>query len=737
MEIKTTEFFKNIKKLPPEDSEEFKQLIDWEIEKCTGGVMINGVYISGWLYFHINHWYIRIDTQDNFGNDVRIESLPELRDNEWIRAEYLEQCRKEKKGYMEVGGRQSGKSEMEASYFGMNATLFRNTQNVIVCGNDNDLSLLKDKVDFGLRKLWKGISIPRLDKTWRLNQIRLGYKTPDGEDEIWSYIIIRNAKDGNNTEVAAGTTAKTFIMDEVGKYPFASAFKAAEPAFKGKFGWRAVPILVGTGGAFEHGKDAENFFYNPASNNFLGVPNEKTNNDTAIFLSGLYRQDCKEETTLDKWLETEKGILIPNNSELSKIKINVANKEKAQQLIEKEREAAKTNPDRTLFLKQKMYYPLTVDECFLTENQNIFDVEACKRQKARLLSQERTGTSVELFHDGEKICHKFSDKLPISNFPLRPNDSKDAPVVIYEFPVENPPYGLYVAGVDSYKTGQAKYSDSLGTIYIFKRMTSISGEGYQNMIVASYAARPDKKETWEEQARLLIKYYNARTLVENDELSFIDYMIAKGDARYLETQPEWLKEIVPNTTVKRDYGIHRSAEKIRNFLHGCAKKYMEEVVHQEKDEDGSITKETLGVTKIFDPVLLEELAQYNDDGNFDRVIACFTEGNRVLTKYGYKNIEDVTIDDEVLSHTGNYNKVLNTSKVVHKNELIRIKTIGEDSIIECTPDHPFLVKKIERGKGKYWYSNTKIGEFEWRAADNLSLQDFLLIPKRKFKRIKY
>lgn len=621
MEIKTTEFFKNIKKLPPEDSDEFRQLIDWEIEKCTGGITVNGIFISGWLYWHINHWWIRIDTQDNYGNDVRIEALPELRDNEWLRAEWLEQCRIEKKGYMEVGGRQSGKSEMEASYFGMNATLFRNTQNVIVCGNDNDLSLLKDKVDFGLRKLWKGIAIPRLDKTWRLNQIRLGYKTPDSDDEIWSYIIIRNAKDGNNTEVAAGTTAKTFIMDEVGKYPFASAFKAAEPAFKGKFGWRAVPILVGTGGAFEHGKDAENFFYNPASNNFLGVTNDTNKDETAIFLSGLYRQDCKEEVSLDKWLETEKGILIPNNSELLKIKIQVANKEKAKQVIESEREKAKTNPDRTLFLKQKMYYPLTVDECFLTESQNIFDAEACKRQKARLLSQEKTGVPVELFHDGEKITHKFSDKLPITNFPLRPSDSKDAPVVIYEFPLENPPYGLYTAGCDSYKTGQAKYSDSLGTVYIFKRMTSISGEGYQNMIVASYAARPDKKETWEEQARLLIKYYNARTLVENDELSFIDYMIAKGDARYLEVQPEWLKEIVPNTTVKRDYGIHRSAEKIRNFLHGCVKKYMEEVVYQEKNEEGSIIKEVLGVTKIFDPVLLEELVQYNDEDNFDRVVA--------------------------------------------------------------------------------------------------------------------
>lgn len=621
MEIKTTEFFRNITKLPPEDSDEFRQLIDWEVEKCTGGITVNGVYISGWLYFHTNHWWIRVDDQDNFGNDIRKECLPDLRDNEWIRAEVLETCKKERSGYMEVGGRQSGKSEMEASYFGMNAVLFRNTQNVIVCGNDNDLSLLKDKVDFGLKKLWKGISIPRLDKTWRSNQIRLGYKTPDGEDEIWSYIVIRNAKDGNNSEVAAGTTAKTFIMDEVGKYPFASAFKAAEPAFKGKFGWRAVPILVGTGGAFEHGKDAEGFFYNPEANNFYSVLDETTNKKTALFLSGLYRQDCKDETTLANWLETERGILIPKNSELAKIKILASNKEKAKEVIEKEREAAKNNPDRTIFLKQKMYYPLTPDECFLTEFQNIFDVEAAKRQKHRLSTQEKTGTPIVLFHDGEKITHKFTDKLPISNFPLKTNDLKDAPVIIYEFPIENPPYGLYCAGVDSYKTGQAKYSDSLGTVYIYKRMHNITGEKYQDMFVASYAARPDRKETWSEQARMLIKFYNARTLVENDEMSFIDYMISKGDARYLEAQPQWIREIVPNTTVTRDYGIHRSAEKIRNFLHGCLKKYMEDVIYRETDDDGSIVKEVLGVTKIFDPVLLEEIVQYNDEDNFDRVVA--------------------------------------------------------------------------------------------------------------------
>jgi hypothetical protein len=152
-------------------------------------------------------------------------------------------------------------------------------------------------------------------------------------------------------------------------------------------------------------------------------------------------------------------------------------------------------------------------------------------------------------------------------------------------------------------------------------MHAISGEKYQDMFVASYCARPDKKETWEEQARYLIKYYNARALCENDEISFIDYMISKGDQHYLEKQPDWLKEIVPNTTVRRDYGIHRSSEKIRDFLHGCLKKYTEEAVHVEKDDDGNIISEIKGMSKIFDPVLLEEMIQYNEQGNFDRIIA--------------------------------------------------------------------------------------------------------------------
>lgn len=614
------QFFRHFKTLPPPGTDDFVSLIKEEEAKILGGVTIDGVFISGWLYWHLNHWMIRVDDVDAYGNDIRVEKLPDLRDNEWLRAQHLESCRIDREGYIEVGARQGGKSEFEASFFGMNSTMFKDTQNVIVCGNDNDLSLLKDKVDFGLRKIWVGLQIPRLDKTWRTNQVRLGYKTPDGDDQIWSHIVIRNAKDGHNTEVAAGTTAKSFIMDEIGKYSFAEAFKAAEPAFKGKNGWRAIPILVGTGGAFDNGKDAENFFYNPRSNKFKAITNPD-GTETGLFLSGIYRQDCKYKTTLGHYIEQERNITLPKNSELFMIEMWVSDKEKALKLIQEERAAAKTNPDRTIYLKQVMYFPITVDECFLSASQNIFDIEGAKRQKARLLAQERTGTPVILYDDGDGVKHQFTDKLPITNFPLKVTDNKDAPVIIYEFPMEKPPYGLYVAGVDPYRQGKAEYSSSLGAIYIYKRRHSITGEKYQDMFVASYVARPNDKRTWEEQARMLIKYYNARTLCENDEMSFIDYMISKGDAHYLEKQPDWLKEIVPNTTVRRDYGIHRSAEKIRDFLHGCLKHYTEEIIYKETDENNVTLSETKGMSKIFDPVLLEEIATYNETDNYDRVVA--------------------------------------------------------------------------------------------------------------------
>lgn len=618
MSIKSIDYkdwFINQKRIPDRESEEYKPFFELHKDLCMNGAMMNGVYINPFLYWHLNVWHTEVDVIDERGRINQKYANPFLRDNEWIVTNEIDRAQSERKGLVILGIRRFAKSVLEASYIGWGATFDENSQNVIAGLNAPDIKLITDKLDKGLNFLPEAWRWQRVEDNWK-NQVTLGIKTRGGQRIPFSQILIRNLDEGNNEEAIAGTKPRKLIIDEIGKGNFLRAFQAAVPGFTTPYGWGCSPLLTGTGGDMKRFMDAKSLMFDVDNFNFLTYNNEKDDKRVhGLFISYKYRMEAKEESTLGAFLKQ------PEGSDLYNVKMLVSDEEKALEITTSNLERLKKAGDRVAYLKEKMYYPLEVDDIFLNEDTNIFDIEAAKRQKMRLSNQERTGTPVILFHDGEKITHEFTDKQPITNFPLKNSDAKDAPVIIYEFPIDTPPYGLYVAGVDPYRQGQAAYSTSLGSVYIYKRMHDITGEKYQDMFVASYCARPDKKEKWEEQARLLIKYYNARTLCENDDISFIEYMKSKGDAHYLEKQPEWLKEVVPGTTVKREYGVHRSADKIRDYLHNCLKKYMEAVIYQEKDDDGNIIKEITGVSKIFDPVLLEEIIQYNDQGNFDRIIA--------------------------------------------------------------------------------------------------------------------
>jgi hypothetical protein len=613
--IDYADWFINQKRIPDQGSEEYEQFFEFHKELCQNGAMVNGVYINPFLYWHLNFWNTEVDTIDERGRINQKYANPFLRDNEWVITNEIDRAQIEKKGLVILGIRRLAKSVIESSYVSWGATFDENSQNIIAGLNAPDIKLITDKIDKGLNFLPEAWRWQRIEDNWK-NQVTLGIKTKSGERIPFSQILIRNLDEGNNEEAIAGTKPRKLIIDEIGKGNFLRGLQAATPGFTTPFGWGCSPILTGTGGDMKRFMDAKSLMFDVQNFNFLEYKNEKDESRIhGLFIGHKYRMEAKEPSTLGAFLEQ------PEDSPLHQVKMLVSNQEKADEITNGNLARLKKAGDRVAYLKEKMYYPQEVDDIFLNEDSNIFDIESAKRQKTRLLQQERTGTPVVLFNDDGNIKHEFTDKRPISNFPLKNSDQKDAPVVIYEFPVDNPPYGLYVAGVDPYRQGKSAYSSSLGSVYIYKRMHAISGEKYQDMFVASYCARPDKKETWEEQARLLIKYYNARTLCENDEISFIDYMIAKGDAHYLERQPQWLMEVVPNTTVRREYGIHRSSEKIRDFLHGCLIKYSEGVIFVDKDEQGNVTSEIKGMAKIFDPVLLEEMIQYNESGNFDRIIA--------------------------------------------------------------------------------------------------------------------
>lgn len=92
-----------------EQDDDVKQFWENEAMKLLNGVTINGVFIHSWLYWHINFWKMMIDVGDD-----RIPGNSQLRDNEWMFAEFLKQAEEENKGIFMFGCRRFGKALLDS-----------------------------------------------------------------------------------------------------------------------------------------------------------------------------------------------------------------------------------------------------------------------------------------------------------------------------------------------------------------------------------------------------------------------------------------------------------------------------------------------------------------------------------------------------------------------------------------------------------------------------------------------
>ena len=486
----------------------------------------------------------------------------------------------------------------------------------------------------------------RLTSNWKV-EVKAGWKDKSSNaphpKSSNSNIIVKNFEAGNNSMACNGTRPGFHLIDEIGTLPnLIGCYKDSDGCWwAGNTGKPSCLVFItGTGGDMEVGAEAAEMFYHPSSYNLLEFDNVWEGGDKIgrFIPAGMGNLAYTKKENLNTYLGIDKSEI-----DLTHVGINISDIDKYDQewWIPKYNAAKKSGNSKTL-LKFKAYWCKKPSDSFIVLTKNDFNVEEAKRQQRNIRENFLNGTPVNLvLSDNGMVIHEFTEKLPITEFPVK-EQSKDAPVVIYEFPMENPPFGLYVAGVDPYRHSESEYSDSLGAVYIYKRMHEIGSEKYQDMFVASYVARPNDIKEWNETARRLIKYYNARTLCENDEMSFINYMIDKGDGNYLEDQPEWLRTIVPNSKVNRKKGIHRSAKQIREFLDGQLKEYLDQTIHTEKDENGSVISQIFGVSKVLDPMLLEEIIRFDKEKNFDRVIAAqlaIALANKMNPMFHIKSLE--------------------------------------------------------------------------------------------------
>ena len=151
-------------------------------------------------------------------------------------------------------------------------------------------------------------------------------------------------------------------------------------------------------------------------------------------------------------------------------------------------------------------------------------------------------------------------------------------------------------------------TNSLGSTFIYKRFQNF--EEYYDIIVAEYTGRPSTAEEYYENVRKLLVYYNARLLYENERKGLFPYFTSKHCDYLLADQPDIISDVVGNSSVQRRKGVHM-VQSIKDWGEGLIKEWL--------NEEYAPGRKNL--TKIFSEPLLEELIQYNDKKNADRVMA--------------------------------------------------------------------------------------------------------------------
>jgi hypothetical protein len=145
----------------------------------------------------------------------------------------------------------------------------------------------------------------------------------------------------------------------------------------------------------------------------------------------------------------------------------------------------------------------------------------------------------------------------------------------------------------------------------------------KDKIVAAWCGRYDDINKTHEQLELIIEWYNAWTIVENNISLFIQYMISKKKQKYLVPKQQilFLKDLGSNRSVFQEYGWKNTGTLFKSHLISYAIEFLREDIDEELDIEGNIISTTKGVTRIPDKMLLTEMLAYYPGLNVDRLVA--------------------------------------------------------------------------------------------------------------------
>jgi hypothetical protein len=372
-------------------------------------------------------------------------------------------------------------------------------------------------------------------------------------------------------------------------------------------------LSAGTVGDLKQCGALKKFMYSPEGYDMYTIPNINVNTKGVILTTPLF---IPEQYAMKPYID------VYGNSMVKESLI----------AIEKKRKRWRETLDEAAYQLKISQHPINMEEAFAHREESIFPQALIKSMQVKIDRKEFPYELVELEPSETGVIAKNTKKPPITQFPVdKKMVDKSGSIVVWERPIKNAPWETYYGTVDPVAQGKTTTSVSLCSIQIYKAPLEVTRivngemktyiEG--DKLVAAWCGRFDDINKTHERLELLIEWYNAWTLVENNVSQFITHMINKRKQKYLipKDMMLFLKEQKLNTTVNAEFGWRNIGRIFYDNILPYFIDSLKEVIDQETKEDGTVVKTTYGIERYPDPMLMLEMEQYIEGLNVDRLVS--------------------------------------------------------------------------------------------------------------------
>lgn len=471
----------------------------------------------------------------------------------------------------------------------------------------------------------------KIQKTVNGRDITVGLKSTLG-----GYSFDKDATTG------VGGPCRYFFHEEGGIAPRADVtYEFMRPALHSGMISTGMFIIAGSVGDLDQCEPLKEMILHPEENDFYAVESNLIDDKGTIGKHGLF---LPEQWSMPPHIDAF------GNSQV----------EAALASIIEQRAKWKKDLEPSKYQLRVSQKPINIKEAFAFREESVFPVHLINEQNERIEDRQYAKEYLNLRRGKSgSIVVLDSKKSPIMDFPVRKNETdKEGCIVVWERPInDNPEFGTYYGSIDPVSEGKTTTSDSLCSIYIYKNtleITRIDDQGKRHThvepgkIVAAWCGRFDDINDTHERLELLIEWYNAWTIVENNISLFIQHMIAQRKQKYLVPKDHiiFLKNVGANKSVYQDYGWKNTGTLFKSHMISYAIEFLKEVIDEEVDDKGVITKRVHGVERIPDPMLMKEMAEYHDGLNVDRLVTFAALASFVRIQESNRGYKRITEEDK-------------------------------------------------------------------------------------------